>query len=180
MLIIRLTRTGKKNASSFRVVVIEKTAPPKSGKFLEILGNYNPRLKEINLKKERIDHWLSQGVQTSTAVHNLLVNQGIIKGPKIKKKIRIKKKKGINKEENEIKEEKEETPVKEESLLKADAPSEQTSDKKEGVSQEIKKEKEPAQDESLPKNEEVVLDEKKEKRTSNLDKSEEKSKIEEE
>ena len=116
MLIIRLTRTGKKNAPSFRIVVIEKTAPPKSGKFLESLGNYNPRLpakggsasggKELNLKKERIKYWLSQGVQTSAAVHNLLVNQGIIKGPKIKKKIRIKKNKEIKKEEKETKEEK--------------------------------------------------------------------------
>lgn len=101
MLIIRLIRTGKKNAPSFRVVLTEKTAPPKSGKFLEILGNYNPRLsakggpasggKELNLKKERIKYWLSQGVQTSAVVHNLLVNQGIIRGPKIKKKIKIKK-----------------------------------------------------------------------------------------
>ena len=99
MLIIRLIRTGKKNAPSFRIVVVEKTAPPKSGKFLEILGNYNPRLKELNLKKDRIEYWLSQGVQTSAAVHNLLVNQGIIKGPKIKKKIRIKKKKEAKREE---------------------------------------------------------------------------------
>lgn len=97
MLTIRLIRTGKKNASSFRVVVIEKTAPPKSGKFLEILGNYNPRLKELNLKKERIEYWLSQGVQTSATVHNLLVNQGIIKGLKIKKMIRSKKKKEVEK-----------------------------------------------------------------------------------
>ena len=114
MLIIRLIRTGKKNAPSFRVVVIEKTAPPKSGKFLEILGNYNPRLKGINLKKERIKYWLAQGVQTSAAVHNLLVNQGIIKGPKIKKKIIIKNKKEAKKEEQtkkagekEVKKEKE-------------------------------------------------------------------------
>jgi small subunit ribosomal protein S16 len=104
MLIIRLLRTGKKNAPSYRIVLTEKTAPPQSGKFLEILGHYNPRLaakdggkgrkgkKEISLKEERIKYWLSQGVKTSETVHNLLVSQGIIKGPKIKKKIRIKKK----------------------------------------------------------------------------------------
>ena len=91
MLIIRLIRTGKKNASSFRVIITEKTAGPQSGKFLEVLGNYNPRLKEINFKKERIEYWLSQGAKTSETVHNLLVKQGIIKGPKIKKKIRLKK-----------------------------------------------------------------------------------------
>jgi len=204
MLIIRLTRTGKKNSPSFRIVVIEKTAPPKSGKFLEILGNYNPRLlakvsqkrpassaggsasggKEINLKKERIDYWLSQGAQTSAAVHNLLINQGIIKGAKIKKKIRDKKKKEKpakgEKEEKEIKKEKEETPAKEDSLPKADVSLEQTSDKKEDVSKEIKKEKKPAKDESLPKNEDIILGEKGKKNSPNLDKSEEKSKIEKE
>jgi len=158
MLVIRLIRTGKKNASSFRVVVIEKTAPPKSGKFLEILGNYNPRLKELNLKKERIEYWLSQGVQTSAAVHNLLVSKGIIKGPKIKKKIRDKKKKGIKKEEKETKGEKEE--VKEETKKKKEVPA--------------KKE------ESLPEEKQAVSDKKEEKKPQSIDKSEKKSKIEKE
>ncbi len=95
MLVIRLTRTGKKNASSFRIVLIEKKTASKSGKFLEVLGNYNPRLrgKEIAIKKERIEYWLSQGVQVSDTVHNLLVSQGVIKGPKIAKKIKSKKRK---------------------------------------------------------------------------------------
>lgn len=97
MLTIRLIRTGKKNAPSFRIVLIEKKAAPKSGKFLEILGNYNPRLsaqqgKEIDLKEDRIKYWLSQGVQTSETVHNLLITKGVIKGDKIKKNIKIKKK----------------------------------------------------------------------------------------
>jgi len=91
MLTIRLNRIGKKNAPSYRVVLIEKTAPPKSGKFLELLGSYNPRLKEISLKKERIEYWLGQGVKTSDTVHNLLVSNGIIDSPKIKKKFKIKK-----------------------------------------------------------------------------------------
>ncbi len=93
MLVIRLIRTGKKNAASFRVVLIEKTAPPKSGKFLEMLGSYNPRLNQISLNKERIKHWLGQGAQASETVHNLLVNEGVIKGPKIKKKFKARKKK---------------------------------------------------------------------------------------
>ncbi|MBU1292176.1 30S ribosomal protein S16 [Patescibacteria group bacterium] len=92
MLKIRLIRTGKKNAPSYRIVLIEKNASPKSGKFLEILGNYNPRLKEINLKKDRIVYWLGQGAQASDTVHNLLISQGTIKGDKIKKKFKIKKK----------------------------------------------------------------------------------------
>ncbi|MEA2113094.1 MAG: 30S ribosomal protein S16 [Patescibacteria group bacterium] len=102
MLVIRLTRTGKKNASSFRIVLTEKQSAAKSGKFLEVLGSYNPRLlvkkegavaggKEITLKKERIEYWLSQGAKASDTVHNLLVGQGIVKGPKIAKKIKPKK-----------------------------------------------------------------------------------------
>ncbi|NQV00843.1 MAG: 30S ribosomal protein S16 [Parcubacteria group bacterium] len=99
MLTIRLIRTGKRNKSSFRVILTEKTSPPKSGKFLEVLGNYNPHQKEINLKEERIKHWLSKGAQASDTVHNLLVKQGVVKGPKIKKKIKSKKK--LVKEEKE-------------------------------------------------------------------------------
>jgi len=92
MLIIRLTKTGKRNKPNFRIVLIESKFAPKSGKFLEILGSYNPHQKEISLKEERIKYWLSQGVKTSETVHNLLIRQGVIKGSKIKKNIRKKKK----------------------------------------------------------------------------------------
>ena len=116
MLTIRLVRTGKKNAPSYRVVLIQKTAPPKSGKFLEILGNYNPRLKQVNLKKERIEHWLGQGAQTSDTVHNLLVTHNIIDSPKIKKKFKKKKKAAeekVEKPEEKPEEEPEEKSVEE-------------------------------------------------------------------
>ncbi|MBC8499075.1 MAG: 30S ribosomal protein S16 [Candidatus Atribacteria bacterium] len=117
MLTIRLMKTGKRNNSSFRVVLIEKTAAPKSGNFLEILGNYNPHNKEINFKEERIKHWLSQGAKASETVHNLLIKKGVIKGSKIKKNIKKKKSnsetgqeysgnKEDNKEKKEIQEEK--------------------------------------------------------------------------
>lgn len=97
MLVIRLIRTGKRNKADFRVVLTEKTAPPKSGRFLELLGHYNPHQKEVGLKKERIKYWISKGAQASDTVHNLLVKEEIIKGPKIKKKIKIKKKKTTEK-----------------------------------------------------------------------------------
>ncbi|MBL7053292.1 MAG: 30S ribosomal protein S16 [Candidatus Portnoybacteria bacterium] len=131
MLTIRLIRTGKKNTSTFRIVLIEKKSAPKSGKSLEILGNYNPRLsakqgKEINLKEDRIKYWLSQGVQTSETVHNLLIEKGIIKGDKIKKNIKTKKK-VIEEETKEVseekpKEEKPEEKLKDESKEKEDQP----------------------------------------------------------
>lgn len=99
MLIIRLIRKGKKNSPTYRIVLTQKTVGPKSGGFLEVLGDYNPRLKvkggdkkEGSLNKERIEYWLSQGVQVSDTVYNLFVSEGLIKGEKRKKKIANKKK----------------------------------------------------------------------------------------
>ncbi|MCG2695632.1 30S ribosomal protein S16 [Candidatus Parcubacteria bacterium] len=73
-------------------MLTEKKNAAKSGRFLEVLGSYNPhsRGKEITLKKERIEYWLSQGAKSSDTVHNLLVSQGVIKGPKIARKIKSK------------------------------------------------------------------------------------------
>ena len=106
MLRIRLTRVGKKNNPFFRMVVTEKNAPVK-GKFLELLGHYNPRSKAIELKKERILYWISQGAQPSLTAHNLLVKEEVIEGPKKIKKINLKKK-------EEAEEPKAEAPVKSE------------------------------------------------------------------
>ena len=96
MLIIRLQRVGKKNQPSYRVVLTEKAYPVK-GKFIEILGHYNPRLKTKSLNKERILYWLSQGAQTSPTVHNLLVDEKVIDVLKVKA-WRPKKKKEAEKE----------------------------------------------------------------------------------
>ncbi len=83
MLKISLQKTGKKNQPSYRVVLCEHTSPPQ-GKFIEILGHYNPRLKQKKFKKQRIEHWISKGAQVSPTVHNLLVDEKIIKGKKVK------------------------------------------------------------------------------------------------
>jgi len=191
MLIIRLVRTGKKNAPSFRLVLVKKTAPPKSGRFLEVLGSYNPRRlvkkgaasgkKEINLKTERIKHWLSQGVKTSGTVHNLLVGQGLIKGPKIKKKIKVKK----GKETEEAKEAQEsaesrlvgETVEEKESVVE-----EKEGEKKEKIVKKKKKIKEKVEEAKEDKKSErtVKPEQKPEQKEVGLDKSAEKSKIEKE
>ena len=83
MIVIRLTRVGKKNQPAYRVVLTEKSNPVK-GKFIEILGSYNPRLKTRALKAERIQYWLSKGAQASPTVHNLLVSEKVISGAKVK------------------------------------------------------------------------------------------------
>lgn len=80
---MRLQRMGRKNDPSFRLVVVPREKGPKSGSFLEIVGSYDARQNRIQLKEERIKHWLSKGVQPSATVHNILVKSKIIAGPKV-------------------------------------------------------------------------------------------------
>lgn len=81
MLAIKLSRFGKKKQPSFRVVVLEKSKDP-WGDYLENLGHYNPRSKELVLNAERVRYWLSKGAQPTNTVHNMLVGQGILEGKK--------------------------------------------------------------------------------------------------
>jgi len=97
MLRIRLSRVGKKNKAQFRVTVADARRAP-TGKFIEILGYYNPHTKEKVFKQERIEHWISKGAKPSATVHNFLIDAGIIKG---KKAVSWKPKKK-KKEEKEI------------------------------------------------------------------------------
>ncbi|MBU0613735.1 30S ribosomal protein S16 [Patescibacteria group bacterium] len=85
MLTIRLSRTGKKHAPQYRIVLQEKGRDPWSPA-IEILGNYNPRKNpsEVKLEAEKIKEWIAKGAQPSNTVHNLLVNEGIIKADKSK------------------------------------------------------------------------------------------------
>lgn len=83
MLMIRLQRIGKRKQPSYRFIISEKTRDTQAGS-LEILGEYNPVLKEklVNLKEDRIRYWLSKGAQASDTVHNILVKAGIVEGKK--------------------------------------------------------------------------------------------------
>jgi len=82
MLAIRLQRVGRTNDPSFRVVVTRSTNGPKSGKFLEIVGNHNPRTHTTELNADRIKYWISMGAQPSDTLHNLLITKKIIEGKK--------------------------------------------------------------------------------------------------
>lgn len=79
---IRLQRTGKRGQAYFRVVILEHTSRVK-GKYLELLGNYNPHQKEFKVKKDRIEYWISKGAQVSPTVNNLLVNYKVWDKPKM-------------------------------------------------------------------------------------------------
>jgi small subunit ribosomal protein S16 len=76
---IRLARFGKKKRPMYRVVVIEKTNP-RNGRFIEIVGTYNPLTNPaaVDLKTERIKHWLGHGAQPSDTVRSFLRNQKIL------------------------------------------------------------------------------------------------------
>ena len=84
MLKIRLQRIGKKHEPVFRIVVGRSQNGPKSGKFIEVLGSYDPRSKNQNtLNKERVQAWIAQGAQVSDTVHNLLVSEKVIDKKKV-------------------------------------------------------------------------------------------------
>jgi len=82
MLKLRLQRTGRKGHAQYRIVVTEHTAPPKSGS-LELLGSYDPHLKKLAIKEDRLNHWISNGAKPSATLNNLLIKEGIIKGDKM-------------------------------------------------------------------------------------------------
>jgi small subunit ribosomal protein S16 len=73
MLRIRLARTGAKKQSSYRIVVIA-SENARDGRFVEILGHYNPRREppELALNRERAEYWLSRGAQPSETVRSFL------------------------------------------------------------------------------------------------------------
>ena len=83
MLKIRMQRIGKINQPSFRIVVVEHTASPTAGSFVDKVGTYNPKTKERTLDAAKIQHWMSVGAQPSATVHNMLISAGILKGKKI-------------------------------------------------------------------------------------------------
>jgi small subunit ribosomal protein S16 len=70
---IRLARTGAKKKPTYRVVVIEKENA-RDGRFVEIVGHYNPRKNpaELVLKRDRVEYWMSHGAQPSDTVRGFL------------------------------------------------------------------------------------------------------------
>jgi small subunit ribosomal protein S16 len=79
MVRIRLRRVGLKGQPSYRVVVADKEAP-RDGRFLEIVGHYNPRTEPstLELKEDRIYDWMSKGAQPSESVMKLLKSAGVL------------------------------------------------------------------------------------------------------
>ncbi len=85
--IIRLRRTGAKKKPTFRFVATDSRMP-RDGRFLEILGHYNPIEKPATLRvnEERVYHWLKEGATTSDTVNGLFKQIGLWKKWEMMKK----------------------------------------------------------------------------------------------
>jgi small subunit ribosomal protein S16 len=70
---IRLRREGAKNRPYYKVVVADSRSP-RDGKFIEIIGTYDPKMQGENstLKVDRAEHWIARGAQPSDTVRSLL------------------------------------------------------------------------------------------------------------
>jgi small subunit ribosomal protein S16 len=75
---MRLTRVGSKKNPIFRVVVADSRSP-RDGKFLEIVGRYNPQTdpSTVEFDEERVKEWLAKGAQPSNTVARLLKTQNL-------------------------------------------------------------------------------------------------------
>lgn len=73
MVKIRLMRMGSKKRPFYRIVATDSRSP-RDGKFLEILGHYDPRSEpnKLEIKKDRIDKWLENGAQYSNRVEKII------------------------------------------------------------------------------------------------------------
>lgn len=79
MVRIRLRRTGLRHQPTYRVVVADKESP-RDGRFIEILGSYNPRTEPFTLEidESRAYHWMSVGAQPSESVVKLFKSAGVL------------------------------------------------------------------------------------------------------
>ena len=82
---IRLARGGAKKRPFYRIVVANSRSP-RDGRFIEVLGTYNPMLQQehadrIILKQERVEHWLAHGATPSDRVARFCAAAGLMEPP---------------------------------------------------------------------------------------------------
>ena len=79
---IRLARHGAKKRPFYRIVASD-TESPRDGRFLELLGTYNPLRDpaEVQLKTDRIQYWVAQGATPTDTVKSLLKREGLLCQP---------------------------------------------------------------------------------------------------
>ncbi len=79
---IRLARHGAKKRPFYRIVVADGESP-RDGRFLEMVGTYNPLLDpaEIRVKTDRVKYWLDQGARPTDTVKSILKKEGVFGNP---------------------------------------------------------------------------------------------------
>jgi small subunit ribosomal protein S16 len=79
---IRLSRMGSKKRPFYRIVVADSRAP-RDGRFVEVIGTYNPRTEpvEVQVDPERLQTWLKQGAEPTDTVRSLLKQKGLLAKP---------------------------------------------------------------------------------------------------
>lgn len=77
---IRLRREGRKKIPFYRIVVADSRSP-RDGRFIEVIGQYQPRSKDgaLNIKTDRANHWLDVGALPTDTVRSLLRRAGVLK-----------------------------------------------------------------------------------------------------
>jgi len=80
MVKLRLKRMGSKKAPSYRIVAADSRAP-RDGRFIEIIGMYNPTTNPATVKvdEEKALKWLGEGAQPTETVRNILSAAGVLK-----------------------------------------------------------------------------------------------------
>ena len=94
MLTIRFSRIGKKGKPFYRIIISEK-AKDTQGRYLELLGHYNPHTKEAAIKADRINHWVRLGATMSNSVFNLMVRHKVIESDEKRRSVFISKKRAV-------------------------------------------------------------------------------------
>ncbi len=79
---IRLARHGAKKKPFYRIVVADIESP-RDGRFMEIVGTYNPLIDpaEVTVKADRVKYWVDQGALLTDTVRNLFKKQGVFAEP---------------------------------------------------------------------------------------------------
>jgi small subunit ribosomal protein S16 len=82
LLKIRLSRVGKKKQPTYRVVIADARAP-RDGKYVEIVGSYNPRTEPDTfvIDEDKVRGWLAKGAQPTMRMQKLLARQGLVDAP---------------------------------------------------------------------------------------------------
>jgi small subunit ribosomal protein S16 len=81
---IRLRRIGRKKLPLYRIVVADQEAP-RDGRFIEIIGNYNPKgettAEKVQVDAEKARQWIAKGARPSQTVESLLKQAGVFSSP---------------------------------------------------------------------------------------------------